>query len=431
MASNTLEEIWNSAPDGRLSAQDQMKAWALREVLKARGEAVKHAAIARLLRTGGSSSTNRAPPTGQAVGQLFSKMDADANWYPGKSYQTKFGPDAALNGAKRRCIANSAMALSGIGGEPTYKALVSRCPLAVVNPETKKPVTKTIVYRILRGECKDEGAEQKWLYQHRLTRTALPPHICEKRYTWTGVLLEMGLTEAWFCRHVVWVDICNTILPRSEGKAFDQQHARKGKKGWISKDAREWSRNLRGKKESLKQASWDTERLWWVPVLTRGRLHIEVLPESFPGETPEGVQLAIERLPGILKQRFPKKALPKVIFCDRGKGFFRIANGEVTPEFKAALGNTGMRSFWGNNASAQPGTLQDVLLHETAVSWMRYILNQTTPANAHKETRAEYATRLREACRTVNANHNVDGLCRQFLGRVQEVRYRDGDRLSK
>ena len=99
MASHTLEEIWNSAQDGRLNAQEQLKAWALRKVLETRGDPVKHAAIARQLMTGSTSAKKRAPPTGQAVGQLFAKMDADGNWYPGKSYQTKFGPDAALNGA--------------------------------------------------------------------------------------------------------------------------------------------------------------------------------------------------------------------------------------------------------------------------------------------------------------------------------------------
>ena len=220
---------------------------------------------------------------------------------------------------------------------------------------------------------------------------------------------------------MVWFDLCNSILPRSEGKAFDQRQARKGKKGWISKDARHWSRNLKGKKESLKQASWDTEKVWWVPVLTRGVLHIEVMPESFPGETPKGAQLAVERIPAILKQRFPNQARPKVTFTDRGKSFFHPHTGAVA----CAL------SGGGDNASQQPGTLQDVLLHETAVAWMRHILTQTTPANAHKETHAQYATRLKEACRMVNANHDAGGLCREFLGRVQDVKNREGDRLSK
>jgi hypothetical protein len=123
-----------------------------------------------------------------------------------------------------------------------------------------------------------------------------------------------------FYRHVIWTDICNSILPRSEGKDFDQRQARKGKRAWVSDDGKQYSRNLSGPKEALKQNSWDTERVWWAPVLTRGRLHIEVLPEDFAGDTPAGVAVLVSKLGGVLKQRFPSSALPRVVFTDRGRG---------------------------------------------------------------------------------------------------------------
>jgi hypothetical protein len=50
------------------------------------------------------------------------------------------------------------------------------------------------------------------------------------------------------------------------------------------------------------------------------RLHIEVQPEDFAGDTPAGVAVLVSKLGGILKQRFPSSALPRVVFTDRGRG---------------------------------------------------------------------------------------------------------------
>ncbi len=43
--------------------------------------------------------------------------------------------------------------------------------------------------------------------------------------------------------------------------------ARKGAKGWMSSKTKLKSKSLRGKKEALKQKSWDSIRVWWAPVL--------------------------------------------------------------------------------------------------------------------------------------------------------------------
>ena len=71
------------------------------------------------------------------------------------------------------------------------------------------------------------------------------------------------------------MDPCNTVLPLSAKKATEQALARKGSKAWVSNDAKHWSRNLKGKKEALKQNSWDAVRVWWLAVLVRGKLHVE------------------------------------------------------------------------------------------------------------------------------------------------------------
>ena len=41
----------------------------------------------------------------------------------------------------------------------------------------------------------------------------------------------------------------------------------------------------------MKRNSSDTIRVWWIPILTRGKFHIEVLPDDFPGETPAGAAM--------------------------------------------------------------------------------------------------------------------------------------------
>ena len=57
----------------------------------------------------------------------------------------------------------------------------------------------------------------------------------------------------------------------------------------------------------------------------------------------------------------------------------------------------------GDNAIVQPGHMQEVLLHETAVSWIRLRLASTAPSKAWLDTKEQYASRLS----TVVGNINV------------------------
>ena len=89
------------------------------------------------------------------------------------------------------------------------------------------------------------------------------------------------------------------------------------------------------------------------------------------------------------------------------------------------------RAFMGADAARQPGFLADVLLHETAVSWVRDLETKTTPGSPWLETRDAFGERLREVARRVNQKHKVTGLCRQLPARVQAVVDKEGDRLPK
>ena len=65
--------------------------------------------------------------------------------------------------------------------------------------------------------------------------------------------------------------------------------------------------------------------------------------------------------------------------------------------------------------------LQEVLLHETVVAWVRSREKVTQPKYPWTETEAQYGSRLRGICQYINQNYDVDGLCRALLKRVQKV----------
>ena len=116
---------------------------------------------------------------------------------------------------------------------------------------------------------------------------------------------------------------------------------------------------------------------------------------------------------------------------DRGKGFVRTGNGTITPEFRDALREHNFKAFMGDNAARQPGTLQEVMLHETVVAWARNLMTKSTPAKPWEESPELFGRRLKEAFAFMNDNYNVEGLSRELPDRVQTLVEADGDRLCK
>ena len=94
------------------------------------------------------------------------------------------------------------------------------------------------------------------------------------------------------------------------------------------------------------------------------------------------------------------------------------------------LERTALSLFWGEDAHEQPGACADVLLHETAVAWIRDGLSKSVPKKPWKETRQQYAARLRCVVADCNVRHDVEGLCRGLPGRLRELQRRQGDRLT-
>ena len=186
---------------------------------------------------------------------------------------------------------------------------------------------------------------------------------------------------------------------------------------------------MRGDQKALKQKSYGTRKIYWAPILTRGKLHIEVLGEKFPGEKVEGIAHFITKVRHAVNARFKSDDQPSILFTDRGQGFY-VLNGHITGEYQAALQEHSFTAFAGDNASTQPGKMGDVLLHETAVAWIRYREGKTRPKEPWNESVAQFGTRLKAICQDINDNLEVDNLCRGFPKRLQRLKDREGDRLD-
>ena len=85
----------------------------------------------------------------------------------------------------------------------------------------------------------------------------------------------------------------------------------------------------------------------------------------------------------------------------------------------------------GDDAKMQPGTLSDLMLHETAVAWLRLKMERSTPKEPWLETKEDWKARMQEACRQINAEYDVEGLCRELPGRLRKLRETEGDKLRK
>ena len=103
----------------------------------------------------GDESGYRRTPIQRAVGLFYARVDADPEWYPGKSGQVIHGPAKALTSQQASAIARSAQALKARGVEPTYSRIVSACPNATINHKTGKAVDKKREYDVFRASCRE------------------------------------------------------------------------------------------------------------------------------------------------------------------------------------------------------------------------------------------------------------------------------------
>jgi len=326
------------------------------------------------------------------------------------------------------------MVMKERGEEPTYASIVANNPNALINPATGAVVTKKRVYAIMSGLCFDDpdDPEDTWSNRASLTKQALTETSKRQRLDWATYMNEKeDRSSRWYFDNLVWTDTCNSILPRTRKRHLEMTMARKGSRGWSSEKSKMDDKNLRGKKEALKQKGYDSVRVWWALVLTRGKLHVEILGTDFPGENPAGAARLVAKVRAALNIRFQGSTPPQILFTDRGQGFYHINGGRITDEHKVALHDHGLRDFYAGDASRQPGNLQEVMLHETTVSWIRYREAITQLRQPWTETMEQFRARMRGIVQHINANHDVENLCKEMPDRVQDVIDAEGGRISK
>ena len=153
--------------------------------------------------------------------------------------------------------------------------------------------------------------------------------------------------------------------------------------------------------------------------------------ENVPGETPEGAAEFVAKVRAAVNVRFQSAASqPQFLFTDRGLGLSFPNNGAITTQYKHALADNDLQAFMADNAMQQPDSMQDFLLHETAVTWLRHRLAQSTPKKCWAETRPEYGRRLKRCCEEVKKDLNVEGLSRGLPKRLKMLKDSEGDRLK-
>ena len=163
----------------------------------------------------------------------------------------------------------------------------------------------------------------------------------------------------------------------------------------------------------------------------RGKLHIECLSDDFPGDVEAGAAVFVSKIRAALNIRFPGGNGPKYVFTDRGNGFYNSGSGAITKTDCNALKAHKLKPFMGDNAAVQPGCLQEAMLHETAMAWVRVQLAKTTPKRCRAESVSDYHKRLKDVCAYINANFDVDGLCKELSYRVNLPIDNGGDRITK
>ena len=134
--------------------------------------------------------------------------------------------------------------------------------------------------------------------------------------------------------------------------------------------------------------------------------------------------MMVQKVRVALNIHFQGASVPKMLFTDRGNGFYNAGTGRITKTYRAALRAHGLQAFFATDASVQPGQLQELMLHETVVSWLRRRLAKTLRRSPWEETSEEYGARLNACAAYINEHHDVDNLCRGLPARLHELKAR-------
>ena len=131
--------------------------------------------------------------------------------------------------------------------------------------------------------------------------------------------------------------------PGSQNHYDRMRQVYKGKKGYISSDAKEYNQNLRGAEAVVKQQG-EGRRLSWIIILARGVVRVELMPNDWKCNA-KGIASFVQKLPAILREMLgPHAKLPRHLFTDRGTGMYTPA-GLISNAYAEAAERAGFHVY--------------------------------------------------------------------------------------
>ena len=82
-----------------------------------------------------------------------------------------------------------------------------------------------------------------------------------------------------------------------------------------------------------------------------------------------------------------------------------------------------LREMWRKEQESEWGMLSYIC------SKVKKAVAETVPKRPWLETHEQYGQRLKACCKAINRNLDVEGLCRQWMVRIQELKDKQGDLL--
>ena len=412
-------EWWLGGRKGTMCPWVKAKVYGLHTAANILGTKVSNKDIRKVVKKIGGGK-----PTLRALRDLRDIFDEDPGWYPGKCYSDgKPGPKMKFTEKKQQAVAKAAMALKNRGYEPTVAAVVAECPSAAINPDTGLPWDKKLIAKVYKTKCYDLTPDNPWLLLNPLSKSALPDWLEEHRKVWGKNLLANNTLASWYQRNVVWWDPCSSIVPSAPRAIFNINKANQPKCArWMSKDARYYSRNLRASPYSGKQASWGGKRVWWFIIFTRDQVRLPIMDMGWK-QNGVGMAKAVPVLDKLLDGMSGSSPKPRVVFSDRGPGFYNTGNGIITKAYRTALEKHNFRPFAGNDASHQPADIADILLHESVAAGIRkYFKGHPIKWTEDQDKNLKlFAEKLKSCEKHINKNHNLKSLSLSFPNRVKKL----------
>jgi len=430
-------------PRGKLPPWEAAKAIALKEVItsmeehlgksckKLTGKGKADFTAEQLTVVGGGQ------PTCRAVKKLWSKVDEDDDWFPGKIANQRTGRPPTISQAQKQAIADKAMELKKDLINPTPERVRILLPRKTINKKTGSSISDSKIRTIFQTLCYDETEDDPWHYLASPQQDCLTEDMkCTRVKTAEHVLKNVSKSAAW---NFVAIDPCLTLLPKQQVKSDLLKIAAMGNKKWMSPKSKRKGANLRAPKTAKTQKEACTV-VPWTPVFTRGRLKLVVLTE--PGAKLNNSETSADFVrnssPTILqsmKKQWKWHTIPRVVLHDKASYFVNSKQNVLNATFSAGLRAGQFTSWVDDGAKWLAAHLGDLYLHETVISHVRRLLSTKFARKALYETPLQFAARMSKVEHYLNYEMG-DGESLLKLGQDMHERYEDmkklqGERLPK